>query len=210
MFIHYQMTNLEQFLEDIYKQNNITSPHQISIDEISHRLNVWVHKAEVRSRAVESTAGMHSMFLDSRITPEEQHFEFLHELCHLLRHTGNQTIMPESFTQAQEDEAERFILYAAVPFSMFSQLPIPGYHSEAVAYLSEIFRVPFEFAERRLDQIIRREFQGILMDAVNQADMTEERKPQWTAETHRILDKLDRQLVANGMPSYEDKGLLRP
>ncbi|MCY9577897.1 ImmA/IrrE family metallo-endopeptidase [Paenibacillus alvei] len=55
------------------------------------------------------------MNIDSRLLPREQWVEFLHELCHLLRHAGNQTIMPEQFTQAQEAEADAFTMYAAMP-----------------------------------------------------------------------------------------------
>ncbi|WP_438350420.1 ImmA/IrrE family metallo-endopeptidase [Paenibacillus sp. FA6] len=159
------MTALEEFLEDIYLQCNIIEPHQITVDEISHRLNVWVHYMDIRSRALESVAGMHSMFLDGRIPSEEQHLEFLHELCHLLRHAGNQTVLPELFTQAQEDEANLFVMYAAIPFSMFAKLSIPDQRGEAINYIARKFQVTHEFAEQRLDQIQRRELQG-LFDAV--------------------------------------------
>lgn len=66
------------------------------------------------------------MFLDGRLPLDQQRLDFLHELCHLLRHAGNQMIMPESFTKMQELEAEQFLLFAAMPFSMISRLDIPG------------------------------------------------------------------------------------
>ena len=165
MFRHYQMTALEEFLEVIYSRIGIIEPHQITVEEISHRLNVWVHYANVRSRALESVAGMYSMFLDSRTPSKDQHLEFLHELCHLLRHAGNQTVLPELFTQAQEHEANLFVMYAAIPFSMFAKLSIPDQRGEAINYIAHNFQVTHEFAEQRLDQIQRRELQG-LFDAV--------------------------------------------
>ncbi|WP_244966010.1 ImmA/IrrE family metallo-endopeptidase [Paenibacillus alvei] len=68
------------------------------------------------------------MNIDSRLPSREQWIEFLHELCHLLRHAGNQTIMPEQFTQAQEAEADAFAMYAAMPISMIKTMTLPEHY----------------------------------------------------------------------------------
>lgn len=177
MFEHYQKTVLEQFVEDMYESLGILTPCQITVDELAHQLNVWIHYADVKSRALESIGGMYSMFLDSRLSPEDQRIDFLHELCHLLRHAGNQIVLPELFTKMQEAEAERFVLYAAIPFSMVSRLPIPAQYNEAVSFIAKTFKVPVELAEIRLNQIQRRELQGRFDDATkdeNKLMVTEE------------------------------------
>ncbi|WP_249900067.1 ImmA/IrrE family metallo-endopeptidase [Paenibacillus sp. PK3_47] len=160
---YYQMTALEKWTEDLYQRLNVSQPSQITIEYIAERLNIWVHYLDVRSKSIEASAGMYSMFIDNRLPPELQRLEFLHELCHLLRHAGKHTLMPEHYTQAQQDESERFILYAAMPYSMISSLPVPELREDAILYIAEVFKVPCELALQRIDQIQRRVFQGQLI-----------------------------------------------
>lgn len=191
MFNHYHTTQLEQYVEDLYIRIGITEPQQLTIDELSQRLNIWVYYENIRSRAIDSATGMCSMFIDNRLLPQLQWLEFLHELCHLLRHAGNQTIMPSSFLEAQEEEADRFAMYASVPFSILSRLPVPDRRSEAIAYIADEFRIPPDIAEKRLEQIQRKVLQGTLIAAAQ-----EQEKPQpsgWSAETNRLLIQLHKQ-----------------
>jgi len=161
---YYQMTVLEKWTEDLYKRLNLHQPSQISISYIAERLNIWVHYLDVRSKSIEASAGMYSLFIDNRLPANLQRLEFLHELCHLLRHgSDNQTLMPEHFTRAQEDESERFILYAATPYSMISRMTLPEQREDAISYLAAEFQVPAELALQRIDQIQRRVFQGQLL-----------------------------------------------
>ncbi|WP_405132523.1 ImmA/IrrE family metallo-endopeptidase [Paenibacillus sp. FSL H8-0175] len=161
---YYQMTVLEKWTEDLYKRLNLHQPSQISISYIAERLNIWVHYLDVKSKSIEASAGMYSLFIDNRLPANLQRLEFLHELCHLLRHgSDNQTLMPEHFTRAQEDESERFILYAAMPYSMISRMTLPEQREDAISYLAAEFQVPAELALQRIDQIQRRVFQGQLL-----------------------------------------------
>jgi len=53
----------------------------------------------------------------------EQREVFFHELCHLLRHCGNQyKNMPKAFRELQEWDAEHFTRYAAIPFHMLKYI----------------------------------------------------------------------------------------
>ncbi|MNW48774.1 hypothetical protein D3C74_261600 [compost metagenome] len=74
------MTILEEFLENTYATAGIIHPHQITIQELSRQLNVWLHYKPVGSRALEATSGMYSMFLDDRLPSDQQRLDFLHEL----------------------------------------------------------------------------------------------------------------------------------
>lgn len=157
---HYQMTALEMWVEELFERCGIDSVEQLNIDDIARRLNVWVYYKPIKSKGLEIRPGLYTMIIDSRITPTQQWLDFLHELCHLLRHAGNQTTLPELFTEGQEQEAEQFVLYAAMPISIISKLHIPQQRDKAIEFLSKTFAIPKKLAERRLDQIQRREFQG--------------------------------------------------
>ncbi|WP_433943411.1 ImmA/IrrE family metallo-endopeptidase [Paenibacillus sp. SN-8-1] len=168
MFKHYRMTRLEKFLEDTYSRIGIRKYHQITVSEISKKLKVWIHYLPAGSRAVEAKQGVYSMILDCRISSIQQRLDFFHELCHLLQHAGNQTLLPELFTQAQEEEAERFVMYASMPFSIISQLTLPNKRDQAIEYISTIFDVPIDLARKRFEQIERRDLQGKLDAALAQ------------------------------------------
>lgn len=166
MFSHYYLTHMEEFLERTYKEIGINEPKQINIDEISQKLNIWVYFRSIRSRAIEKKPGIYTMIIDSRLEPYQQRLEFLHELGHLLRHDGNQTILPESFIKAQEEDADQFLLYASMPYYIISRLQLPIVRTDAVNYISNIFNVPISLAAKRFDQIQRREFEGHLRASI--------------------------------------------
>ncbi|MCY9734679.1 ImmA/IrrE family metallo-endopeptidase [Paenibacillus alvei] len=167
MIEHYQMTRIEEFTERLYKRIGISNTYELTIEEIASRLNIWIYYTPIRSKALEVRPGMFSMNIDSRLQPREQWVEFLHELCHLLRHAGNQTIMPEEFTKAQEAEADAFAMYAAMPISMIKTMTLPERCCDAAACLSEEFQVPIDMAQQRLEQIRRRVYAGRFFAAVS-------------------------------------------
>ncbi|MBW5447453.1 ImmA/IrrE family metallo-endopeptidase [Cohnella sp. CFH 77786] len=160
---YYWPTPFEQWTEQLWSKAGIRSAQQLNIDEVASRLNVWVHYMDETSRALEYL-GMRSILVDKRLGRREQWEEFLHELCHVLRHAGNQTLMPKSFCESQEAEANRFVLYAAMPASMIRDLKLPDHLDEAVEALAERFGVTPALASRRLEQIQRRIFSRILWE----------------------------------------------
>ncbi|MEK4060990.1 MULTISPECIES: ImmA/IrrE family metallo-endopeptidase [Paenibacillus] len=163
MFIHYKKTHLEQFIEHIYLDHHITSPEQITIHDLSIKLNINVQYSPISSRAYESVSGMRCILLDSRISPIRQRFDFLHELCHMLRHVGNQIVLPNQFVKAQEEDAHKFVLYATMPYFMIRAYVLSDDYNQAIHQLSSIFGVPREMAKLRFDQILRREYEGELL-----------------------------------------------
>lgn len=162
MFEHYKKTHLEQFVEQLFIEHNIVNPEQITIQSLSSAFNIYVRYAPIGSRAYESDSGMRCILLDSRFAPMKQRLDFLHELCHLLRHAGNQLIMPDFFVQAQEVDAEKFVLYASMPYFMLNPQQLPEDYNQAIEQLSIIFGVPRKMAKVRFDQMLRREFEGEL------------------------------------------------
>ncbi|MEK4512896.1 ImmA/IrrE family metallo-endopeptidase [Paenibacillus sp. FSL K6-2524] len=165
MFKHYRRTHLEEFIEELYINHDIIAPDLINIKTITEQLNIWLYFDDVRSKAYEHTTNMWTMFIDNRCTPLVQKIEFLHELCHLLRHTGSQLHLPRLVTRAQENDSEQFVLYAAIPFFMLSKLDFPPTRKEIIKHISDVFWVPYELAEKRYDQILRRELEGKLLES---------------------------------------------
>lgn len=169
MITNYMIPPLEQKIIELYKVHRITKPEHLSVESLAAKFNVWVHYHHKKSKGIEISPGMYTIFLDRRLPEEKQRLEFLHELCHMLRHAGNQTIMPELFTQAQESEADRFVYYAAIPFFMLEKLRLSSARSEAIGYISREFSVPLDFAKTRYEEIEDRVKQGVFLSAIESA-----------------------------------------
>ncbi|WP_135552580.1 ImmA/IrrE family metallo-endopeptidase [Paenibacillus cymbidii] len=193
---YYRLTPLEQSVEDTYLRLGVTEPEHLTITNVASKLNIWVHELDMPSLVVESR-GMYSMNIDRRLTPERQWEDFLHELCHVLRHAGNQTTMPEPMLRMQETDADRFQLYAAIPYFMLRRLELPERRSEIVELLRSEFRVTPELAQRRLEQMHRRVLQGVLDEESMRQSLTAastRSSANWSDETKRLMYKLYLQL----------------
>lgn len=180
MFNHYKKTQLEQFVEQLYIEHHITVPEHITIQVLAQALNIYVQYSPIGSRAYESDSGMRCILLDSRLPPMKQRLDFLHELCHVLRHAGNQLIMPDFFIKAQEIDAEKFVLYASMPYFMINLQQLPEDYNQTIQQLSGTFGVPREMAKTRFDQILRREYEGELTSGLFN------RKPSFSGNQQQI------------------------
>ncbi|CAM3754234.1 ImmA/IrrE family metallo-endopeptidase [Cohnella lubricantis] len=163
MLQHYKPTPLEQWIENLWRRAGIVTPSQLTVDEAASRLNVWVHYLNQKSKALEYM-GLRSILVDKRLNRAEQWQEFLHELCHVLRHAGNQTLMPRPFLESQEADANRFVLYAAIPYFMLREFHLPNRRSDAAERISVQFGVTHKLAYQRLEQIERRTFEAVLWE----------------------------------------------
>ena len=169
MHRYYLQTPFEQWAEQLWRQAGIHSVSQLTIDEVAARLGVWVHYMSETSQALEYM-GMRSILIDKRLGEREQWEDFLHELCHVLRHAGNQTLMPKSFCESQEAEANRFVLYAAIPSYMLTDTKMPDRLDEAVAWMADRFGVTTRLAHKRLEQIQRRIFERCIWEEARRQD----------------------------------------
>lgn len=168
--LRYDMTTpMEQWIENLWRRAGILSPAQLNVDEVANRLNVWVHYLNQSSKALE-WMGMRSILLDRRLSRVEQWEDFLHELCHVLRHAGSQTLMPQAFLEHQEADANRFVLYAAVPSFMLQGVRLPERQSEAADWIASHFGVTHTLAYQRLEQIQRRTFEAILWEELEKLE----------------------------------------
>ncbi|TVY01330.1 ImmA/IrrE family metallo-endopeptidase [Cohnella terricola] len=176
MYSYYRTTPLEQWIDHLWLKSGIHAPSQLNVEEVASRLGIWVHFMQETSRALEYM-GMRSILVDQRLEREAQWEDFLHELCHVLRHAGNQTVMPKLFCEGQEAEANRFVLYASMPFYMLRHLKLPERIDEASEVISFQFGVTFELARKRLEQIQRRTLAAILWEEALKQEALNESRP---------------------------------
>lgn len=190
LFSYYQETPLEQWISTEYMSHGIMVPEQLDIDHIAEAFGV-----ELIYEVCPSFSDNEDkvIFLNKQTQEVSARLIFFHELCHVMRHAGDQRRMPLLFKNAQETEAEQFVLYAAMPFYMMARQNIPDQHCEAIPFIAEQFQVTLELAERRLDQVQRRVLQGTLIAAAREADR-KQAADSWSPETMRILNQLERQI----------------
>ncbi|WP_055107247.1 ImmA/IrrE family metallo-endopeptidase [Paenibacillus ihumii] len=196
LFSYYQETHLEQWINSKYRSSGLLDAVQHDIERIAEAFDIELVYAACPSF---SDNEERVIFLNKHTDDVMARVIFFHELCHVLRHAGDQRSMPSLFKDAQEAEADQFVLYAAVPFYMFEKLPVPDQRNEAIPYIADAFRIPLELAEQRLDQIQRRVLHGSLMAAAQEAERKQkETVVKWSPETQRILSQLEKQLWEKG------------
>lgn len=176
-FAHYHETVLEQWINDQYRSNQILSADDLDISRIAAMFGVDLGFDICRSFS-DNNEGV--IILDKRESLIRSRMVFFHELCHVLRHVGDQRKMPELFLEAQEADANAFLLYASMPFYMIHELRLPILQNDVIEYLASTFQVPMKLARDRLEQIQRREFQGIMMAAAKQHGLRKHTEPAGT------------------------------
>jgi Zn-dependent peptidase ImmA (M78 family) len=192
----YVLTPIEDYIQRLYAELDIEYPEQLSMLDIASKLNVWIYFCDMESRAVERN-GLYSMLIDRRLSTAEQWEDFGHELCHLLRHAGNQLNTHEQFIHYQEAQAEQFALHFCIPTFMLSRLPLPAEKENAVSYVAETFNVTGPFALQRLEKYHRRMQQAQVDQLIrerHQALYRVDKPKSWSPETKEILAQLQQQL----------------
>lgn len=196
MFSTYKCTPVEQWINALYAQHDILSTDHLNIETLALRMNTWVYYKPISSRCIDRGGGMYSVVIDSRLDKKSQWEDFLHELCHILRHTGNQHELPPLLVDWQEDHADAFMLYASIPIYMVRQMDLPEHRQEIIDFLATEFTVTHQLAERRLGQIERRILQGTIDDELLKQSQPKKLHKPYSAETQRILQQLQRQIQA--------------
>lgn len=125
---------------------------------------------------------------------------FFHELCHPLKHVGNQQRMPHAFHDLQEIQAGLFQLYAALPFYLIIHYEDVLHSSHAVPLLAYEFRLPPGLVQRRLEQIATRIRKAQEEQAIFQSvpRYPEPRIIPHSSDTLKLLGKLSWQSAQKG------------
>ncbi|MGX2958010.1 ImmA/IrrE family metallo-endopeptidase [Peribacillus sp. JNUCC 23] len=149
----YYTTLLEDWIKEFYYRLDISRPYQLNLLEISARLGLIVNYERMTSRFYEQ-----DIIIDERLSEQEQWQDFAHELCHILRHNGNQFTMSKLFLDLQENQANHFAYHFCIPTFMLLKMQIPDDRNQAIYFLANTFSVTLEFAEKRLDLFLNQIF----------------------------------------------------
>lgn len=151
-FPSYITTALEDWVTNLYNRLNIQTPKDLKITRICRFFGIYFKRRDIPSR-YDVIGRYKAIIVDSRLSIEEQREQFFHELCHILRHVGNQSMMPAAFRELQERDARHFTRYAALPHHMIKNYDLSDPY--IVQMLSEDFRVTEKLCIDRLEQIHR-------------------------------------------------------
>lgn len=191
MLSYYYKTTLENTVESLYRSHHIHSPHQIDIDVIADVFGIIVVSLPGAKEEAIWDEQRAAVFLNCNKPSADSKEAFFHELCHILLHAGNQLLMNKNFLDFQEEQANHFLLYAALPFYMIQQLQLPSLEMDIIHVLASEFGVTHQLARKRWDQIQRRVYSGkqqfdLEMELKNQYRKTD--PANWSNETKSLYE----------------------
>ncbi|MGE6631046.1 ImmA/IrrE family metallo-endopeptidase [Bacillus sp. NPDC077027] len=143
------LTHLEEDIKRLYTRLQLDGPAYMNMHKIATELNIWIHYEETGSMMIKHQ-GVYSIVLNRYASSEEQWEDFAHELCHVLKHTGNHFEMNKQFRDLQEFQAKQFMYHFCVPTYQLLQMKLPYLRQQAVQNIAQRFHVTLAFAEKRL------------------------------------------------------------
>jgi len=152
-YFSYQTTILEDWVIKFYSRLKIVHPSQINEDYIARVYGIFIHRKPLPSD-YKVIGRYRGITIDTRKSKEVQREVFFHELCHILRHTGVQSMIPEAFRQLQEWDANHFVKYATIPYHMLKYVDFNNEY--VVDQMASLFKVTPELCLERLEQINNR------------------------------------------------------
>lgn len=150
----YYYSHLEDYIKNFYTRIKIFGPLDLDIKRIADELNIKIYYWNDRSQAL-FLKDIAFIFLNKDLSTEHQQQDFMHELCHVLLHTGDQMRMSPLFREFQEFKATNFTFHACVPTFMLEKMVFPDSEAKAINMIQRTFHVEYSFAKKRLDQYLR-------------------------------------------------------
>jgi Zn-dependent peptidase ImmA (M78 family) len=151
----YITTSLEDWVTRFYTRLRILHPSQIDIKRIAYIYDIYMHLKPMPS-SYRVMGRYRGITIDCRKSKELQREIFFHELCHILRHAGVQSMMRKEFRDLQEWDANHFTLYAAIPHHMLRFLDFRQPTPLLIKEMSTMFKVTELLCQKRLEQIHNR------------------------------------------------------
>ncbi len=127
---------------------NIKKPADLGIYTMAEALQISVHPWEFGSEAV-SRDGKYIIFLNEQKNERVQWQEFTHEVAHIMWHVGRQELLPPSFVELQEWQANYFSCHLCIPTFMLEKITI----KLTPHNLMELFNVEYSFAYKRMEML---------------------------------------------------------
>lgn len=85
----YTYTHSEDFIHNIFRNLNISSPDKLNLYSIANSLGMGLHPISTENQAIQFE-GRQYISLNNRLTSHEQFEMLTHELSHILLHPDNQ------------------------------------------------------------------------------------------------------------------------
>jgi hypothetical protein len=149
----YKPFPLDHWVSRFYRRIGILTPGDISETTIARALKIHLTYSEQRSYSTE--IGYFQLInIHKSLDILKQREVFFHELCHILRHSGNQyKLMPAAFKELQEWDARHFTRYAAIPFHMLGYVNWTS--PTLIDEMAETFKISEEICLYRVNHINR-------------------------------------------------------
>ena len=139
------MNDTECYVKNLFDSLFITSPHQLTIHNITEKLKIKTFYWDYTT-AIAEWKGKYGLFVNQQLTEQQQWQVFGHEMKHFCFDCGGQRFLADIFKEYQEVKADYFAYHFCIPTFMLERLK--GVTANDVA---RIFNVEFDFALRRLD-----------------------------------------------------------
>lgn len=153
----YRPFPLEEKVMKMYKLMNIYTPEDIDIQKIAYYYRIYLKFSTNRSYSTQF-GNFQLININKSLNQMEQREVFFHELCHLLRHSGNQYYnMPKAFKDLQEWDAAHFTRYAAIPFHMLKY--VDWKKPTLIKEMSKMFSITEAICNYRIEHINRNKLQ---------------------------------------------------
>ncbi|MER1249813.1 ImmA/IrrE family metallo-endopeptidase [Bacillus sp. C10(2022)] len=146
----YTNSHLEDWIENLYREINITQPDQINFEYIADALGIEVVYKPAPSFSFKYD-NVYTISLDKRKPRWDQWDDFAHELCHLYRHEGDKKIMPKCWSDYQEFQANYFSYHFCIPTFMLCRMKITHNLYFDALLIAKAFKVTESFAKTRLN-----------------------------------------------------------
>lgn len=147
-------THTEDFIEELFVRIDILTPHQLNFHKITLHLGIHLFYWADKSQALFLKEQVY-IFLNEKLSDQQQWQDFCHELAHVLLHTGQQGSMSPIFREYQENKANNFMYYACVPTFMLDEIDPSNL---TVEFVQQQFNVEYDFAYKRLEQYLSRKY----------------------------------------------------
>ncbi|RJX40912.1 ImmA/IrrE family metallo-endopeptidase [Paenibacillus pinisoli] len=192
----YKPTEVENRISSVYQDSGIVSPADMDLDRIALIFNCHIIYSDKPTMVLYDDDHGGLIFLRANAPREQQREDFFHEISHPALHVGCQDNLPDLFVGLQESQAASFQLYAAMPYYMLADITPCHTFDEYYTLLSETFRLPRIFVQRRIDQVNRRILQGHQDRYIRtRFNNPVSHRFSHTEETLRILRQLNQQLT---------------
>ena len=133
------MNNIERYVYNLYKSIQVTHPEQLKLKSIASELGVSVLYGSI-------SFSFNNVVILEKTNKQMEWQTFGHELCHVLRHVGNQLNMHYLFVQLQEWQADYFAYHFCVPTFMLND-----FKEVTINVIANNFNVEYDFAIRRFE-----------------------------------------------------------